>query len=57
MSKLVGRAKVRKFQQEIQNLDLTMDEILVILLEVVQMKYVQLTGSPYQIKYHTTFLK
>jgi hypothetical protein len=57
MSKFVGRVKVKKFQQEIQNPDLTMNELQIMLLEVVQMKYVQLTGPPYQIKYHTALLK
>jgi hypothetical protein len=47
MRKFVGRANVRKFQQEVQNQDLTMDELQVILSEVIQMKYVQLTGPPY----------
>jgi hypothetical protein len=56
MSEFVGRVKVKKFQQEIQNPDLTMDELQIILLEVVQMKYVQRTGPPYLIKYHAAFL-
>jgi hypothetical protein len=35
MSRFVGRVKVKKFQQEIQNPDLTMDELQIMLSEVV----------------------
>jgi hypothetical protein len=56
MSKYIGKLKTKECKQELNDQDLKLDELCVLLSKVIREKYVQLTGPPYRLRYHTTFL-
>jgi hypothetical protein len=56
MSKYIGKHRMRERKQEFTEKELTLEELRVLLSKIIRDKYVQLTGPPYRIKFHTTFL-
>jgi hypothetical protein len=57
LRKFFVQKKIKEFKQQLQNDELTLDELRDILVEIVKPTYVQNTEAPHRIKYHSQFLE
>jgi hypothetical protein len=57
IAKYIGQTNITKCQEEAKKTQLTVEELRILLSKITRSRFVQLTGPPYRIKYHTQFLQ